>query len=242
MSHGAPDYSNVLRSGLVFRLDDLSELAVRLGSLNVYDRRGDAIWFYDFSHGIEAFIDTALGAVSEYSLSTFLYEKPPFSCKLVCGTAENDYIQVTREVGVPQNPKMGFNTAFYASSGVEYFVLNLNHYDGTNKLSGSVQFNINDETIAILDENGDYQVIATDIGDINVTFFFSHIKLVCDFVNGTYGRVMIDGAVYDVSNYNLRQTASAEYSHILFSIFMSRLTVGTSVSYIDNVVITTNEL
>jgi len=53
MPHGAPDDSNVLKIGEDYRLDDLSELAARLGSIVNYRRTGDVYFMEDFSYGLE---------------------------------------------------------------------------------------------------------------------------------------------------------------------------------------------
>ena len=48
MAHGTPDFGITAGARTTHQLDDLGEHAVRLGSIDAYDRRGDVYFFDDF--------------------------------------------------------------------------------------------------------------------------------------------------------------------------------------------------
>ncbi|GAI56753.1 unnamed protein product, partial [marine sediment metagenome] len=52
MAHGQPDFGMYQIAKTIYRLADMGELAVRLGSIVTHDRRGDVIWMDNFDSGI----------------------------------------------------------------------------------------------------------------------------------------------------------------------------------------------
>ena len=54
MGHGYPDYGTQGPVSTVHSIQDLGELAVRLGSIVTFDRRGNVLWLDGFDSGIGA--------------------------------------------------------------------------------------------------------------------------------------------------------------------------------------------
>ncbi|GAG01299.1 unnamed protein product, partial [marine sediment metagenome] len=56
-----PDDYKWLPGSTRFPLSDIGELAVRLGSLCSYDRRGEVIFIDDFGHGVNGYVLSHVG-------------------------------------------------------------------------------------------------------------------------------------------------------------------------------------
>ncbi len=79
MAHGSPDWGWRGPKKTTYGLDDMGELAVRLESPNVFDRRGDTVWASDFREGRGDI--TAFGtAGSEARLLTGFYPRHGAYC------------------------------------------------------------------------------------------------------------------------------------------------------------------
>ena len=62
MAHGARDFGIYAPKETIVTIEDLGELAVRLGSPVNYDRKGDVVWVDGFEDGIDKWdIDLTLG-------------------------------------------------------------------------------------------------------------------------------------------------------------------------------------
>ena len=79
MAHGAPDWFGTTPQGMVHRVADLAELAARLGSPDVFDRRGNVLFMDSFENGQNNWSHGALVGVSNY----FNWRWPqPSSCSV----------------------------------------------------------------------------------------------------------------------------------------------------------------
>ena len=64
MAHGHPDYGGAAPLATVYTLQDLAELAARLGSIDVFDRRGNVLLLDDFESGIKKWLFGGTGSYS----------------------------------------------------------------------------------------------------------------------------------------------------------------------------------
>jgi len=53
VAHGAPDWWGTEQTSTVHLVQDVGELAARLGSIVTFDRRGNVIWLTSFEDGLQ---------------------------------------------------------------------------------------------------------------------------------------------------------------------------------------------
>ena len=72
-----------------------AELAARLGSPDTFDRRGDVLWMDDFESGLK-WRTSLLGTGSLIDLTATMAASGGKCCRLVTGSANNDYAYLLR--------------------------------------------------------------------------------------------------------------------------------------------------
>ncbi|GAI60610.1 unnamed protein product, partial [marine sediment metagenome] len=119
MVHGAPDNFEVQQKVTTFRLDDMAELAVRLGAVNSADRLGDVYFFDNFANGLGNWETIPAGTGSGISSSGSIFKHKSWSCKLIGGSALGNYAYITSRQSYSQPSKMGLEVNFSVNNNVE---------------------------------------------------------------------------------------------------------------------------
>lgn len=241
MSHGAPDYSNVSKDGLVYRVDDLGELAVRLGSIVTYERRGEVYWLTNFDNGLGDFESFTSGIGSDIKLNNVKNEIGPYSIELIGGNQVGYYAQINKILAVPLSSKVGFQISIEHSSDSYVTQIDLTIYDGFTLYNGSVWIQPTLQQIQLRNSDGDYFVLASGLSFLPNTQYFMHVKLVIDIETNKYVRLLIDNTEYDISAYSLASGGSSIKKSIQAKVTNFNDTQDPSSIYVDNFIITVNE-
>jgi len=96
MPHGAPDWSNVVKYEKVHRLDDMAELVARLGSLVIYDRRGDLVWCDSFEYGLQAWEKDPQGTGAAALVTCEAFRSRGFCAKMIAGSDGYALVRIAR--------------------------------------------------------------------------------------------------------------------------------------------------
>lgn len=241
MSHGAPDYSNVRKEGLVFRIDDMAELAVRLGSIVSFDRRGDVYWFYGFNEGIGDFVQTKVGANSNVELVSTMYEHPPFSCRVKVSASVGGYCSIKRRLAIPKTTNIGAQASLRISAATKDIRIYLVSSNGTNRYESVVALKPLDQKIQIYDGSLGWVDVATNLPAYTNISHFVHMKVVMNIDTNKYVRVMLDNTEYDVST-NVTKTVADTTARSIFTEIMNVTNESTIDSvFVDNIIVTVNE-
>lgn len=241
MTHGAPDYSNVQKQGGVYRLDDMAELAARLGSLLAYDRRGDIYWSYGFEYGVGDWTQLALGAGAAITLNATYFHNPPFSLNLTSGGAIGNLTRISRLFPVPYDLLMGFAVAVRPTSTTDLTEFNVMHYTGSVLWYTKISVNYTDGEITVTTAEEATHTITDAVAYLSSSFVFNHLKLVIDLNDHTLVRFGLNNASYSLAGYTMKQEASAVAERIYFDILNKNTAAESTDMFIDNIILTTNE-
>jgi len=130
--HGAPDWSKYRRDAATFSVEDLAEHAARLGSIDVFDRRGDVLFLENFEHGLGAWATGALGAGDSVAISPAWSRSGGYCALLTNGTSGADETTLTTAVHYPQLSLFGFESAVAFDAGLWRLHWDIRHYDGVH--------------------------------------------------------------------------------------------------------------
>ena len=214
-----------------------AELAARLGSPMVLDRRGSVLVQDTFdSSTLKGVIDGS--AASTMTISTdrsFIGD----GCLKYVGAFSTDHERLSYKLTEIHGGRMGMQ-ALIATAGATWDCrIECYYYDGTNLHAGSIGYD-NDpapsKSLAYTNSAG----ISTEFSDLRMftdSYAFNLIKLVVDFDSDEYVRFLIGGNEIDMSGIDMYSTANATAKHILFRIRVD----GDITAYIDDVIITNNE-
>ena len=241
MPHGQPDYGMYQLARTIYRLTDMGELAARLGSIDTFDRRGDVIWLDDFEDGITKWYNGTpdggyvVTSSSEHSRNGLKSAKATFPA----GATVNQTLEHWQPY--PVLSKIGFEVSFTIHADLDFIEIYNRAYDGTNYLQGIIRYNVQTLTLEYQDSAGVMQTLDTAVYLYPKDYLFHTAKLVMDFANGLYSRLILNETSYDLSAYALRQVGSGINKHLYTFLNMKNFNDAAVAIYIDDAILTQNE-
>jgi len=199
MPHGTPDWGLIAVGTLGYSLDDLAELAARLDSPVVYDRRGQVVLLDSFEHGLGLCLPVAFAAGDAYAIRDDAARHGSLSLQFQMAGAAGSGGSATWIVPILGLPRTGLEISFGYSQHAQVLAWSMSYYDGFQQHQAVVHYIVATGALQYLDEFGAPQTFAT------VTPFYTFdrpthtAKLVADFTTHYYMRFMLDQAVYDLS-------------------------------------------
>lgn len=241
MAHGHSDYGAAKPTSTVYSLQDMAELAARLGSIVTFDRNGDVIWMDDFESNLEKWSHVTSGTGALVELSAAAARNGGLSCLLKTGDAVNNLATIIHLGPPPVKSKVGLEVSFTVDDDLNYIYFRMLCYDGTNIHEINIRYDPANTTLAYRDSAGDWQNITTTLHLQEGSSMFHTIKIVVDLVNEEYCYIILDNINYDLSGIAYRLTGS-EAAPSLYIDVRAYAGVDDNVSvYIDDVIITQNE-
>jgi len=199
MPHGTGDWADLIARSTVFGGIDLSELAVRLGSNNLWDRRGDTLFCEDFESGIEG-VETIAGADGSVEWSCERCRGGGFSIKF---TTPKTFILLDRLqkwLPCPVKSAIGGEVSVCTDDAVVYFEWLLRYYDGVDRYEFGIRYTLETEILEYYD--GDWHNFAEDVKFYKEDYLFHTAKVVGDVRTGKYVRFIFDNVTYPMSKYS----------------------------------------
>lgn len=236
-----PDWSKYLPGSERHSLQDMSELAARLWSPCVYDRRGEVVWMNNFADGLSEWRLFEGGDGDAVTLSADYPNRGHYCAYLVTTTAALRAAGIYAYVYPPIRNKWGLEVGFSIGQAFDLFTIDMGYHDGTYAYRGYAYIDGENDLLKLYDEEGDPQTIA-DIEVLHSAYGLYHVlKLVIDTEEGTYERILLDSEEYDVSEYSLYPTESTAAPCNGIRIVFAGDGVGTDHARIGYVISTANE-
>jgi len=242
MPHGGPDWGTEGPLSTVYSIQDMAELAVRLGSPVTFDRRGNVIWIDDFESGIEKWcLSGDMGKA--YDWNGQYCKTGGFSCKMTTGAAANRSCMIDKHVGFPVLSPFGLEVSFSYRQNWKYLDVTLYLEDGSYLYKAGIRYDHPNTKFQYLDEAGNYQDIpGGSWSSVMAPMRFDTIKLVADFTTAKYKRLFVNSQVFDLSTISFNRTAMVFIPVMSVNITLTANAAATAIAYIDDVIITQNEL
>jgi len=242
MAHGHPDYGIGAPLKTIYTLEDMAELAARLGSFVTFDRRGNIIFLDDFDSLTKtAYWRLGIGGGGTVNISNLWVLYGQSSCKLVAEA--NDWVEVTYQLAFPSLSRMGFEFAWNRldEGNLEdiYFEVGLN--DGTNWWYASLRWTAATGIWQCYDSAGlpvDLEPVVKHSADVVA---FNHVKLVADFVEKKYVRLIDNNLIFDLSHIALNKGDAVVPAYIYIVLQTRANAGGDATNYINHIIITQNE-
>jgi len=241
MPRGQPDYGQYQQKVVGGTLSDMADLAVRLGSIVEYDRRGDIVFLDDFEELILKWATPVIGA-GYVRLDSTTAKSGSQSVKLytdVGGVATAAMVKRFVVLGVM---RVGIEISFSDLTDDADFIFHTTYWDGTTAWRSRLWWDYSARTFYIFDEIRDYWVAVVNYGSLRRgEYVFYPIKLVLDFVNHRYVRVMLAGTEYDLSAYTIQPIASAGGIYLLTAFTIINTAAVNNQCWVDDFILTMNE-
>lgn len=237
----APDWHPYRISGVRDILSDMGELAVRLGSIKSYDRRGSVFWMTDMSLGMSSWQSGKSGDNADVRIDTSMSMYGGFSLVLEGGSTANYDAYVYRKLTPHVVNKWGLEIAVAFPEGFEEFHLSLQRFDGTKAHTARIILSDADQKIYYWDDD-DSPVELGDLPQIVDAYSLFHcIKLVADYENDIYVGLWLDDNYYPMTDIPLAIYNAPDYPMSYVYMKMVGLSGDTDRCHVDYVIMTTGE-
>lgn len=241
MVHSLPDYTSKFKNTTVFSVVDNSELAARLASPNVYDRRGNVVFMDDFEGAVLQWETGGLGVGDVEDISVGNARNGSQSCILTAGAGVVGQAYIYKYLGILNPGKIGLETSFTVNSSTTYVSFQFWYYDGTEVHRGYMTYDLPNTRWFYFNDAGGDTILANGV-DLRTTNSPWHTaKLVLDTNTDNYVRFIYNNTEIDMSNIGLYHTADASDSMVQIGITHYSNNAAIKSIYIDNVILTQNE-
>lgn len=235
------DYADQLSTGASYSEPELLEQAVRLGSISVFERSGTTLFMDDFEAPTLKWEVTGSGTGAEAVLSTTYILKGSQSCKITGGSTADKSLELIRRLPAPAVANFGLEFAYNYNSNIDDLTITLYYYDSLKEHKAQIIIDYASQFIKYLDSAGDKLAVNSLPLPYDSADLFHNIKLVADFINNKYVKLIYDDTEYDISSYSYYRSNSANEKHIAISIKITHGEATTQSIYLDSCIFTTNE-
>lgn len=241
MAHGHKDYGPGAPISTVYTLQDMAELAARLGSADIFDRRGNVIFADSFEGSLSKYVTDPHGSGASMAISNAKAFHGDFSCKLVTGDALNDYCILYKYLPYPVLSKIGLEISWYMEQNMDQIAFDIFLYDGTYEWDAGVKWKRSNNTWYYIDGNGYYIALTPTVNYSEGSTRFNSVKIVADFVEKEYIRLIANNLSCDLSGKGLSSLPSAINPQLMAYIFTRTNTNASCIVYLDSMIVTQNE-
>lgn len=237
----SPDFSKYLPGSTRFSLQDMGELAARLDSPILYDRRGEVIWYDTFDNGLGGWSTLAEGTGASISLSADNIFKNPYACKLVAGTTGNRRAQIEKTLGSADVLSPGIENAIALTTDFETFIMQCIYHLPTG--SQTVQLVLNNLTnkIQVHSTGGLYTDVATLSNLYDGHTGFNMIKLVWNLSNNYYARFLFNQQEIDLGDIPIYVTDDEPGNSLTVLSYLGGKATINATAYLAHIIATANE-
>lgn len=236
-----PDDYDWLPGSARFPLSDMGELAVRLGSLVSYDRRGEVVFADGFDLGLSPYAASTSGVGAKILIGSIYAGPSGYNCRMTPGTAVDKYALLFRS-GTPLIvDNLGLELSFNVSTPFKALGITIHDYSGTIKT---------DYSLAIACATNELSYESTGPTDIPFAIIPPPIdgagvphtlKMVIARAKSCYLRVLYDDNFYDLSNCPAWIAPQISTRSIQFTCWITSDGVANRLMLANHIILTANE-
>lgn len=241
MARGLPDDSNVVKEYDIYALQDMAELAVRLGSPMSYDRYGNILMLEDFERGLNAWTQTINGVGGEIVLTPDRVYDGKLACYLDSGTGAIPEAQIDKLFPPVSLQKVGLQAAFSVGFDVVELRFAIVRGDGTFSHQFNVKYEHGTGKLYYREGWAVWTEFATPGKLFDGAGNYHHCKLVVDLAADTFSIFYLDNVGYPMTGYTPYTFGAvvSPFTSVMLTVKGANLLAGDV--WIDNVFVTTNE-
>jgi len=242
MPRGQPDYGPLAPKTATASVSDMGEIAARLGSPVVYDKRGDVVFYDDFEDPVLKWRLTGAvpgGYVRHDSTSV---RSGAQALRFYVPGSGNDNISVYRGIGVLASKSLGLEFSFSYLRTNCHFRVALIYYDGENIHQAEVKIDASALDLSVYNSAAGWTQVASWGALYGSEMLFHTVKMVVDFDTDKYKRLLFGPDEYDVSTVAVLTDTNTTAPHINIRPLLA--TLDSAVGYLiglDDVILTQEE-
>ncbi|MBF6606958.1 MAG: hypothetical protein IVW53_15430 [Chloroflexi bacterium] len=241
MAHGTPDWGATNAHQTTYSVNDLGELAARLGSPDVHDRRGDVVALDSFEDGIARYDFTTVGTESVGQATVQRSQHGAWSVLLRAGANPGDQVQLIASQPPIVRGRVGVEISMSIAQIPITFELHIQSYDGAKLTNFGLLWNATSLALEYNNAANTPVAFATAI-DLPVNLpTWNMFKLVADLTTGQYVRAVVNNLEYDLSGFLPPQSADGRAPRVDTNVTVVGTPTTNSRVFVDDMIITQNE-
>lgn len=241
MGHGTIDYARLKGIGAVYTLQDLGELAVRLGSPVSLDRRGNVYWIHSFELGLGSLHTMSTGANADVGVYPYSATGDGMCGGLTPGDAVGNIAGVYNYLPILIAGGWGVEIRFTVPTKLGAFYLRMRHWGSHGCYNYRARYDHSTGNIDIQDSDANWQIIGSPGVQPAGMEIFNLFKLVVDGENQKYERIIFNNHTYLAREYSPLTVPNGEIDLLGIEMYAERGATGAMLCYIDNIIFTQNE-
>jgi len=241
MAHGAPDNYQVQQKAITYRLDDMAELAARIGSPDIFHRLGDVVFIDSFENGLGAWTKDTIEGLATIKLTSVEYKTGGFACKLIHPGDDEHYCGIYRGMSFHLGGKIGFEYSLSGWGDKKEVGIKLRVYDGSDVVCGIINYSETNKNLSYIDWEGNPQVFASGINLVLDYPLWTTWKLIIDMVKEEYCKLIVGQTTYSLKDISLYKVESGLPPQILAEIWTRSEGANSSTLIVDDCILTQNE-
>lgn len=241
MAHGRPDWGLTSATAFTYPMTDLGELAVRLGSIDFFERRGDALCLDGFEEGVGQWNRAGYGTGAKVELSSYFPKSGAFCARLTAGSDGMREATIWRHMALPALLRLGFEFSFSLDTLTERLQARLFLYNGTESQNYQLRYHHVDEKLQVWDSDSTWKDVIATVALAPYLGLYHVIKVVIDPTVPCYERVLLDSDLIDLSGYHPVTAPGAAAPRLQVEAEHFSTPGNNAWSNIDNVIVTQDE-
>jgi len=241
MVHTLPDYTTKYKMATIFGQIDTGELAARLGSINLFDRRGHTVLMDDFEAGILRWDSDGAGANHTETINAGAAKSGTQSLKLTAGEGAGGQSWIYKYLGVPVSGKLGAEFSFTVDADTKDITIDFRWLDESKFYRALIKYITATDKFTYENSLGATVDLLTSITLRESTKTFHTLKVVIDTDSLEYVRFIIDNQTKDMSGLGLYPDDDLTAASIYLGINHTSAHADVKSIYVDNIIITQNE-
>ena len=241
MPHGYPDWGPSAPIATVYSLQDMAELAVRLGSIVTFDRRGAVCWLDDFEHTInhwEIHIDSPPGAIT---LSAEAARTGALSAKITSPSINGDASEMVKRLPCPTPSNLGFEFSWAGAEDLAYLRAQIMLNPTGYRYYFDIRYDIAQDYLYYRNSAGTWVQLSPRVWTAKSPYVWNTIKFVIAATTFKWKHILFNSQPFDMANIPGYQPSIGHPYEMDARIAAYSGTAGSKLVYIDDVIITQNE-
>ncbi len=241
MVHTLPDYTTKYKMATIFGQIDSGELAARIHPISLLDRGGNVVWYDDFEGPALNWATAKSGAGASIDLTAARCFTGTQSLALTAGSTLSKYAYITKYMDILTAGKIGIEAMIDLHTSTDYILFDIFMYDGANYYQSRLKLDQTNGRIQCNDGGLAFTTVASGLEISSITHHWVYLKFVVDMANARADRCIFQTTPYDLTDYDFYSVPGG--SGIYIAVEVEHYGVaGNPVAYVDNVIITQNEV
>ena len=241
MAHGTPDWGLVGPKNITYGLDDLGEHAVRLGSPDLWDRRGDVVYVSYFREGLGSMLYGAFGAGGRVDLVVGYSRQGAYCLRLRAGSDAGREATVQLVLPLQDPSAVGLEFSFSVDDWTSEVRDEISWWDGARGHTASVAYDHPGQRLMYYTAGAVWDELQAGVLLYPFPRCQHTMKLVVDMGAGDYVRFLVDDQAYDMRGWEVHSAPMAMAGYWQFAVRHYAVAGHNPDCYVDSVIVTQNE-